>query len=139
MLNYEAIKEEKLYGLVQGVELADMVRDVASYNGHLADYEAYSMEELPDLLDGMDTMTLLNKVYYGDFRPYDDYFNFDGYENLVSYSKYEYYEELEGHDDEIIDEFMDLYENKTDFAKWASFDISDYVTDEEMEQYEIED
>lgn len=139
MLNYEAIKEEKLYGLVQGVELADMVRDVASYNGHLADYEAYNMEELPDLLGGMDTMTLLRKVYYGDFRPHDDYFYFNGYDNLVSCTEYEYYSELEGHDDEIIDEFMDLYTNDASFASWASFDLSDYVTDEEMEQYEIED
>ena len=97
------------------------------------------MEELPDLLDGMDTMKLLNKVYYGDFRPFDDYFGFNACGNLVSYSEYEYYCELEEHDKEIIDDFIDLYENNSDFNSWASFDISDYVTDEELEQYEIED
>lgn len=138
MLNYEAIKEEKLYGVVQGSELADMVRDVASYNGHLSEYEGFDMESLPELM-GDDVLNVLKRAYYGDFRPYDDYFTFNGYGNLVSYSEYEYYAELEDHDTEIIDEFMDLYENKPDFNSWASFDISDYVTDEEMEQYEIED
>lgn len=139
MLNYEAIKEQKLYGVVKGEELADMVRDVASYNGHLADYEVYEMDMLPEFMGNDDILNILNRAYYGDFRPYDDYFNFNAYGNLMSYSEYDYYYELEKHDTEIIDEFIDLYENNSDFASWASFDLSDYVTDEEMERYEIED
>ena len=138
MLNYEAIKEEKLYGTVKGEELAEMVRDVASYNGHLSEYECFDMESLPEIM-GDDVLSILNRVYYGDFRPFDDYFGFNAYGNLVSYSEYEYYCELEEHDTEIIDEFIDLYENRPDFNSWASFDLSDYVEDDEMEQYEIED
>lgn len=138
MLNYEAIKEDKLYGAVKGEELAEMVRDVASYNGHLSEYEGFDMESLPELM-GDNVLDILKRAYHGDFNPHDDYFIINAYGNLDSYSEYDYFEELEGHDVEIIDEFIDLYENKPDFASWASFDLSDYVTDEELEQYEIED
>lgn len=48
-------------------------------------YDAiYDTEEFDDICSGMDAHDIARRVFYGDFRPCDNYFTFDGYENFKS-------------------------------------------------------
>ena len=85
------------------------IEELDGYNGYLGDNRYYSMEELPDILNGLNAIDLLNRAFfgrdedtwhtnghgekeYGAFNPNRDYFTFNGYGNLISsdYKDYSY-------------------------------------------------
>ena len=49
----------------------------------------YSMDELEEVLDGVDKWELIRMVQFGDFDCTKDFWNFNGYGNLVSYNAWE--------------------------------------------------
>ena len=49
----------------------------------------YSMDELEEILDGVDKWKLVRMVQFGDFDCTQDFWGFNGYGNLESYSKWE--------------------------------------------------
>ena len=49
----------------------------------------YSMDEMEEILDGVDTWKLVDMMRYGNFDFQDDFWGFNGYGNLVSYNALE--------------------------------------------------
>ena len=54
--------------------------DNSCYDDHI-----YNMDELDDILSGEEPTRIANMIFYGDFRPNDNYFMFNGYANLESF------------------------------------------------------
>ena len=49
----------------------------------------YSMDEMEEILDGVDKWELVRMVQFGDFDCTKDFWGFNGYGNLVSYNAWE--------------------------------------------------
>ena len=52
------------------------------------DCTIYFMDEIDEILEGQSSQWLFDRMYYGDFRPTDEYFTFNGYGNLESFNKW---------------------------------------------------
>lgn len=60
----------------------------------------YDMDEFAEEMRyAEDPLWLANRIYYGNFKPCDDYWKFNGYGNLVSYSY--------GETEELINTYLD--------------------------------
>lgn len=46
--------------------------------------EIFDMEEFDEIMSGSTPTDIAQKIFYGDFRPNDNYFRFDGCANLES-------------------------------------------------------
>lgn len=53
------------------------------------DSYVYYMEEFNDIMEDYAPNDLARTIFYGDFRPNDDYFRFNGYANLESFNYYD--------------------------------------------------
>ena len=97
------------------------IEELDCYNNYLGDDRYYLMDELPELLGGLDTIDLLNRAYFGrddddyhtnargekehdPFYPNRKYFYFNGYGNLVSSDFKDYSNRL---DDYFIDAIIE--------------------------------
>ena len=49
----------------------------------------YTMDEMEEILDGVDKWELVRMVQFGDFDCTKDFWGFNGYGNLVSYNAWE--------------------------------------------------
>lgn len=72
----------ELLGEVSERELYCLYNDYASAIGY---EQFYEMEEFDEFLRDLDPYDIATKIYYGDFRPNDEYFTFDGCGNLRSF------------------------------------------------------
>ena len=111
----ENMSESQLY------TIANEYFDKAEYY----DDRIYDMEEFDEMMDDMLPSDIATKIFYGDFRPNDNYFKFDGYANLESFDYISDEVDLE----EIADYIVDNDED---------FDDSDIreILDEENEEEE---
>ena len=103
-------KLSKVLEMVNSDMLMELVQEVNSWDGSLSHLEYISMDEFDEYTGHLSPTDLANRIYYGDFNPNDDYFNFNGYANLVSWSQWEYEAELTTFKYEIVDRFIELYE-----------------------------
>ena len=103
------------------------IEELDGWNGYLGDDRYYSMDELPELFHGSNTIDLLNKAYFGrdddnwhtdasgnkiydSFNPNREYFCFNGYGNLVSTNYKDYSAYLDNYFiDAIIENQDHLY------------------------------
>lgn len=102
-------KKEMLMELFKNDEglFNNAIEELDSYNGYLGDDRYYNMDDLPELLSGLDAIDLLNRAYFGrdaenwhtdahgdkiydSFNPNREYFTFNGYGNLVSANHKDY-------------------------------------------------
>ena len=109
-------KKELLMELFQNDEelFNSTIEELDSYNGYLGDDRYYEMGMLPELLDGLNTIDLLNRAYFGrdnenwhtdahgqkiydSFNPNREYFYFNGYGNLVSANYKDYSHHLDNY------------------------------------------
>ena len=104
-------KLNKVLEIVDSDILMELVQEVNSWDGSLDYLECIDMELLDDYLIGLTPTEIANKIHYGDFNPNNDYFRFNGYANLVSLSQLEYEEELDSFEEEIVERFIELYED----------------------------
>lgn len=122
-------KKELLMDLFKNDEelFNSTIEELDSYNGYLGDDRYYLMDELPELLNGLNAIDLLNRAYFGkdednwhtnqrgekiydSFNPNREYFYFNGYGNLVSTNIKDYSVHLdEWFIDEIIENQNHLY------------------------------
>ena len=72
-------------GVEEKIELHNSYCDAAN----CMDDCIYSMDELEEILDGVDKWELVRMVQFGDFDCTKDFWNFNGYGNLVSYNTWE--------------------------------------------------
>ena len=96
----------------------DVVNELNLYNNCLDFLDFYYMEDLDEYLKGYAPTEILNKMFYGDFNPNNDYFKFNVYGNLESYNEWELIEEYEIYIDEIIEallnniDYVGIYDDK---------------------------
>lgn len=120
--------------------IANLTRDeqVSLYNDY-ADYNGYDrifgMDDLDDMLSGLTPSEILNKAYYGDFKPSNDYFMFNGYENLVST---DYPEDHWFSADELADYVFDNKDTES-FDRELEDLIDEYSGADEAESEDEED
>ena len=87
----EMEKREKLVeyidsmGIEEKIELHNAYCDAA----HGGDDCIYSIDDIEDILDGVDKWELVRMVQFGDFDCTKDFWSFNGYGNLDSYSAWE--------------------------------------------------
>lgn len=106
------IYKEDLIDYVKGnYELAkDLVLESSAWDGGLEYLYVFSNdEEFFNTFKFIDGFSLACKVYYGDYRPGDEYVRFDGYENLESLTDWQYKNELYNHASEIVEEILKNY------------------------------
>lgn len=89
-------------------ELYRLYQDCASYDGSFDDI--YNMDDIDDLLVGLEPSRILSMGKYGNFNPHDDYFMFNGYGNLESMSEYDLEDHIGYHKDDIIEHALELHE-----------------------------
>ena len=93
------------------------------------DDRIYDMEEFDEMMSGVSPWNIATKIFYGDFRPNDNYFKFDGYANLQSFDYISDEVDLEEIADYIID-------NDEDFD---NSDIREILNEENEEEEGGED
>ena len=93
------------------------------------DDRIYDMDEFDEIMSGMSPSDIATKIFYGDFRPNDNYFKFDGYANLQSFDYISDEVDLE----EIADYIVD---NDEDFDNSDIREILDKENEEDEEEEE---
>ena len=104
-------KLNKVLEIVNSDMLMEMVQEVNSWDSSLDWLEYIDMDLFDDYASNLSPTDLANRIHFGDFNPNDDYFNFNAYANLVSWSQWEYEAELTTYKYEIVDRFIELYED----------------------------
>lgn len=97
-------------------QLEEMVREVSGWDGSLENYKYYEMDELDELLCGVEPTEILRMAHFGEFNWNDEYFTVNVYGNLESINKLEFQKVLKDNQDEIIAHYNDLVESG-DIAK----------------------
>lgn len=96
---YGQITEDEIMDAFIDEELdeSELINNLSDYNEYLINngYEPYySMDELDDLLYGMNPLEIIQMSYFGKFNFCDDYIQFNGYGNLDSFSEYQITKEI---------------------------------------------
>ena len=84
-------KREKLVDYINGMGIEE---EIALHNAYCdaancMDNCIYAMDEIEEILDGVDKWELARMVQFGDFDCTKDFWGFNGYGNLVSYNALE--------------------------------------------------
>ena len=122
-------KTEMIKDLLENMSESQLYTIANEYSDKTNYYDdrIYDMDEFDEIMSGMSPSDIATKIFYGDFRPNDNYFKFDGYANLESFDYISDEVDLE----EIADYIVDNDED---------FDDSDIreILDEENEEVEEE-
>ena len=92
-------------------QLEEMIREVNSWEGSLEDFEYYEMEEIDEVLHGVENLEILRMAHFGDFNWNDDYFTVNAYGNLESINEFEFEKVLKDNQNEIITHYNELVES----------------------------
>ena len=84
-------KREKLIDYINDMGVDEKIALHNTYCGaaNCMDDCIYSMDELEEILDGVDKWELVRMIRFGDFDFMKDFWGFNGYGNLVSYNAWE--------------------------------------------------
>lgn len=85
---------EKREKLVEYIDSMGVDEKIALHNAYCdaancMDDCIYTMDELEEVLDGVDKWELVRMIRFGDFDFMKDFWGFNGYGNLVSYNAWE--------------------------------------------------
>jgi len=89
-------------------QLRLMVMEVNEFDSSLDNLEFFEMEELDDVLTGLEPTEILRMAHFGDFNWNDEYFQINVYGNLDSVNSWD----IEDYQDEIVDRYNELVENE---------------------------
>ena len=84
-------KREKLIDCINGMGVEEKIalhNDYCDADNRMDD-RIYTMDELEDILDGVDKWELVRMVQFGDFECTQDFWKINGYGNLDSYNAWE--------------------------------------------------
>lgn len=117
------------------LDLRDVVIAVNTWDGYF-DWLAWEdMDNLNDILCGLEPSEIIDKVMYGDFNSNDDYFKFDGYGNLETCSELDMENELDEYRDEIAEYLPDFQGDVWDATLQELINADDSTMfDENLEQ-----
>ena len=81
-------KREKLIDFIDGMGVDEKIALHNTYcnAANCMDDCIYSMDEMEEVLDGVDKWELVRMIRFGDFDFMNEFWSFNGYGNLVSYS-----------------------------------------------------
>ena len=84
-------KREKLIEYINGMSVEEKIALHNAYcdAANCMDDCIYTMDELEEILDGVDKWELVRMIRFGDFDFMKDFWSFNGYGNLVSYNAWE--------------------------------------------------
>ena len=87
----EMEKKQKLVDYINGMDIEEKI---ALHNTYCAaancmDDCIYTMDELEEILDGVDKWQLVDMIRFGNFDFTKEFWGFNGYGNLVSYNAWE--------------------------------------------------
>ena len=87
----EMEKRKKLVDYINGMETEEKIALHNAYcdAANCMDDCIYSMDEMEEILDGVDKWELVRMIRFGDFDFDKDFWGFNGYGNLVSYNAWE--------------------------------------------------
>ena len=87
----EMEKRKKLVDYINGMGIEEKIALHNAYwdGGNCMDDCIYTMDEMEEILDGVDKWRLVDMMRYGNFDFQDDFWGFNGYGNLVSYNAWE--------------------------------------------------
>ena len=84
-------KRQKLVDYINGMGVEEKIALHNAYcdAANCMDDCIYSMDEMEEILDGVDKWELVRMVQFGDFDCTKNFWGFNGYGNLVSYNEWE--------------------------------------------------
>ena len=87
----ETEKKQKIVDYINGMGIEEKIALHNTYcdAANCMDDCIYAMDELEEVLDGVDKWELVRMMRYGNFDFQDDFWGFNGYGNLVSYNALE--------------------------------------------------
>ena len=87
----ETEKKQKIVEYINGMSVEEKIVLHNTYcdAANCMDDCIYAMDELEEILDGVDKWELVRMVRFGDFDCTKDFWGFNGYGNLDSYSAWE--------------------------------------------------
>ena len=97
---------EVLKEYIDNMDNADIIALHNEYCDAVNSYDnrVYYMSEFDEIMSGVEPWEVARSAYYGDFRPWDNYFYFNGYGNLASG---DFIEQLPIYIDEITEYIAD--------------------------------
>lgn len=91
----------------------DIVGQLNGLNGSFETYALYNMEDFDTIMEGYTPIEVVQRTFFGDFNPNDDYFYFNSYANLESITENDMFDHFEMIIDEVVDSMIynynDLY------------------------------
>ena len=87
----EMTKREKLIDCINSMGVDEKIALHNSYcdAANCMDDCIYTMDDMEEILDGVDKWELVRMIRFGDFDFMKDFWGFNGYGNLVSYNAWE--------------------------------------------------
>ena len=107
-------------------ELKQIWNDYCNANSYSDDF-VYDMDEFDDIMSNSTPTDIVNRIFYGDFKPCHEYFSFNGYANLVSS---DYLDDLI----HISDLAEYIYNNQDEQSDYTELD--EFLHEEDEEQGE---
>ena len=129
----EKLKEEITFD-----ELEEMLRDCIGYDGYFEDLDYWENDEefFETFYQGR-LNELVRALSYGNYNYMDEYVHINAYGNIDSANKYDYQAEIEGYEDEIIEHYLELYEENNVYPSQDLKNKIDECIEEEEENDEI--
>ena len=87
----EIEKRQKLVDYINGMGVEEKIALHNTYcnAANCMDNCIYAMDEMEEILDGVDKWELVRMIRFGDFDFMKEFWGFNGYGNLVSYNAWE--------------------------------------------------
>lgn len=87
----EMTKRERLIDYINGMSVEEKIALHNTYcdAANCMDDCIYTMDDMEEILDGVDKWELVRMAQFGDFDCMKDFWGFNGYGNLVSYNAWE--------------------------------------------------
>ena len=87
----ETEKRQKIVDYINGMGVEEKIALHNTYcdAANCMDDCIYTMDEMEEILDGVDKWELIRMIRFGDFDFMKEFWGFDGYGNLVSYNAWE--------------------------------------------------
>ena len=87
----ETEKKQKIVDYINGMSVEEKIALHNTYcdAANCMDDCIYAMDDMEEILDGVDKWELVRMIRFGDFDFMKDFWGFNGYGNLVSYDAWE--------------------------------------------------
>lgn len=115
-------------------QLKEMARSVIQYNGALdwLDYWENGEDFFETMFQTKDDVA--RAICYGDYNYMDAYVKFNAYGNLESASEWDYDREINDYKEEIIEAWLEVYEEDANYLKYdEAFKIIEEYKEENKE------